>query len=192
MPVISKSEFARAIGVGRAAVGNMIRRRQISGGALVERGGRILVDADVARSQLRDRLDVKQREINGRAQLDGDVTGEPDGPIRSSVRRSSLPGCERSNWRTRKLKRKPPSGRADSRSPRTCASKWGASPARWSRALKAVYRNSPTQSQPHQGLTQRDVLLILRTAWRAIRTRLAGVEAEAEAIHEPEFVEARL
>ena len=40
------------------------------------------------------------------------------------------------------------------------------------------------------GVNQRDVLVSIRRAWRALRSRLAGIEAEA-AIHEPELVEVR-
>jgi hypothetical protein len=73
LSLITQAEFARSIGVSRAAIGNMRVRGQLTAPALVERAGRIFVDADVALVQLRERLDVKQRVANGRSRLDGNA-----------------------------------------------------------------------------------------------------------------------
>jgi hypothetical protein len=188
LPVISKSEFARGIGVGRSSVGNMIRRQQISGDALVERGGRILVDADIARRQLRDRLDVKQREINGRAKLDGDVTGEPDAPdpIMAALKSARLRTVELANAKAEE--------EAAVRSGRLAlAADLRAEIGRVAGSMIAGFEGGlPELANAvavDTGANQRDVLVALRRGWRALRTRLAGVEAKAAA-NEPELVEA--
>jgi len=94
LPIISKSEFARALGVGRSAVGNMIRRQQINGAALVERDGRVLVDETIAREQLGRRLDPDQRMRNGRAKLGNDAA---DDPMVTAIRSARLRQIELAN-----------------------------------------------------------------------------------------------
>jgi hypothetical protein len=86
---ITKAEFARALGVGRSAVGNMIFRKQIGGAALVEHGGRVMIDEEIARAQLRDRLDARQRVANGRAKIDGDAAPADD-PIMVAIKAGRL------------------------------------------------------------------------------------------------------
>jgi hypothetical protein len=180
LPVISKSEFARAIGVGRSAVGNMIRRQQISGDALVERAGRILVNSDVARRQLRDRLDVKQREINGRAKLGGDVIGEPDAPdpIMAALKSARLRQVELANAKAEEEAAVRSGRLALAADMRVEVGRVAGSMIAGFEGGLAELANAVTADT---GANQRDVLVALRRAWRALRTRLAGIEAEAAA-----------
>lgn len=105
LPPVAKAEFSREIGVNRSAVGNIIRRQQISGEALVTVGGRVMIEADIARAQLRQRLDVRQRIANGRARLDGaarldgDAAAAPmaDDPVMASIKSARLRQIELAN-----------------------------------------------------------------------------------------------
>jgi hypothetical protein len=191
LPVISKSEFARALGVGRSAVGNMISRGQISGDALVERGGRILVDADVAREQLRGRLDVRQRLANGRARLDGDreaPTADPD-PVMSKLKSARLRQAELAIQKSE--------AEAAERTGRfVLAADMRTEIGRIAGAMVASVEGGLAELANavslDTGASQRDVLVALRRGWRDLRTRLAGVEAEAAeaAANEPKTLEA--
>jgi hypothetical protein len=93
LPIISKADFARAIGVSRSAITNQIRRGQINGAALVESAGRVLVDETIARAQLGRRLDPDQRMRNGRAKLDDAA----DDPMVTAIKSARLRQIELAN-----------------------------------------------------------------------------------------------
>jgi hypothetical protein len=186
--ILSKADFARAIGVTRGAVGAMIKRGQINGPALIERGGRVLIAADVARQQLRARLDTRQRIANGRAKLDGDraapaVDFDPVmGKLKSArlrqaelaIQKSEAEAAERAGRSVLAAGMRAEVGRVAGS---VIAGIEGGLPE----LANAVAADT--------GANQRDVLVALRRAWRALRLRLAGVATEA-AIREPEVVEA--
>jgi hypothetical protein len=186
--ILTKAEFARSIGVGRAAVGAMVKRGQIDGPALIERGGRTLVDADIARQQLRERLDARQRIANGRARLDGDreaPAADPD-PVMGKLKSARLRQAELAIQKSE--------AEAAERAGRSVlAAGMRAEVGRVAGSVIAgIEGGLPELANAvaaDTGANQRDVLVALRRAWRALRLRLAGVATEA-AIREPEVVEA--
>jgi hypothetical protein len=186
--IITKSEFARAIGVTRGAVGAMVKRGQINGPALIERGGRVLVDAAIARAQLRDRLDTRQRVANGRAKLDGDreaPAADPD-PVMGKLKSARLRQVE--------LAIEKSEAEAAERAGRlVSAADLRTEVGRIAGSMVAGFEGGLIELADavalDVGANQRDTLVSLRRAWRALRTRLARVESKAAA-NEPEIVEA--
>jgi hypothetical protein len=65
MTVLTKSQFARAINVVPGRVTQYISAGQLSAPALIGEGRAQRVDLELGRAQLRDRLDIDQRLING-------------------------------------------------------------------------------------------------------------------------------
>jgi len=186
--IISKSEFSRAIGVSRAAVSAMISRGQIGGRALVERGGRVLIDETIARQQLRARLDVRQRDANGRARLDGDRDApehELD-PVLAALKAARLRQAELAIQKSE-------SEAAERAGRLVLADAMRAESGRIAGAMVAGIEGGLVELANavalDVGANQRDTLVSLRRAWRTLRTRLAGVESKAAA-NEPEIVEA--
>jgi hypothetical protein len=86
---VSKSEFARIVGVAPGRVTQWIAAGQINGDALVGDGRSAQVRVAVAVEQLRERLDVGRRECaSAKAKLDG-IASVPARPVISeeSLRR---------------------------------------------------------------------------------------------------------
>ena len=181
--IVTKAEFARRLGIGRSAVGNMVRRGQLTAPALVERGGRVLVDETVARRQLRQRLDVDQRLRNGR--LGGDAE-DGQGDTLDAIQRQKLTQLELANARDREA--------ALARSGRymlanDARQEMGKIAGALIAAMEGGLPELADAIAADIKAPQRDVLLALKGAWRALRARLAYVKAEA-AQREPECLEA--
>lgn len=185
--ILSKADFSRAIGVTRGAVGAMVKRGQISGPALIERGGRILVDADIARQQLRERLDIRQRAANGRARLDGDreaPAADPD-PVMNKLKNARLRQAE--------LAIEKVEAEASERSGKyvlasSARQDMGAMAARMVAAFEGCLPPFADAIAASTTMPQRDALHMLRHVWRDARARLAGIEDEG-ATSEPELIE---
>ena len=183
--IVTKAEFARRLGIGRSAVGNMVRRGQLTAPALVERGGRVLVDETVARRQLRQRLDVDQRLRNGRARLGGDAE-DGQGDTLDAIQRQKLTQLELANARDREA--------ALARSGRymlanDARQEMGKIAGALIAAMEGGLPELADAIAADIKAPQRDVLLALKGAWRALRARLADVNAEA-AQRETECLEA--
>tara|TARA_A100000171_G_scaffold6710_2_gene5210 strand:+ start:17332 stop:18000 length:669 start_codon:yes stop_codon:yes gene_type:complete len=67
--VVSKSEFARLIGVSKPRVSQLISEGKITGDAISGEGRSAKIVVSVARDQLNASLDLDQRAANGRAEL---------------------------------------------------------------------------------------------------------------------------
>ena len=65
MTQLTKSAFARACNITPGRVSQYITARQLTAPALVGEGRAQRVDLELGRAQLRDRLDIDQRLING-------------------------------------------------------------------------------------------------------------------------------
>src|SRR5690349_19821749 len=63
--VVSKSKFAELIGVTKGRVSQYIADRKIFGDALVGEGRNAQIRVDLAKAQLRQKLDIGQRLGNG-------------------------------------------------------------------------------------------------------------------------------
>ncbi len=179
---VTKAEFAALIGVTRGRVSQMLAARQIDGDAIVGEGRSARINVEAARRQLDARLDLGQRlGANGRVRLGGE-TSDPDAAIKRERLRQLTLANERAAEEA-KLREgryiladdaKQEIGRVAGR---LVASVEGALPE----LAAAIAAGSP--------MSQRDALHVLRGAWRAIRTRLSALEAEA-AVIEPETLEA--
>lgn len=62
---LSKGEFARLINVSPGRVSQYITERKLTGDALVGEGREQRINVEIAKAQLRDRLDINQRCGNG-------------------------------------------------------------------------------------------------------------------------------
>ena len=77
MTLVRKSEFAKLCNVSNGRISQWITAGHISGDAIVGEGQRAMLDVDLAREQLKERLDTDQRYgING---LDTNL--EPSAPV---------------------------------------------------------------------------------------------------------------
>jgi len=184
---ITKSEFARRVGVGRSCVANWIVAGKITAPALVMVGRSEKIDEDVARSQLGDRLDVDQRLANGRALLSGDASPVDADPVVGRIKAARLRQIELANSKA-EAEAAERAGRyvlADA-----MRQEVGRIAGAMISAVEGGLVDLANAVAVDTGANQRDVLVALRRAWRVLRMRLSASEAEA-AIHEPEIVEAR-
>ena len=167
---VSKSQFAAMIGVSRGRVSQWLRAGKIDGAALIGEGRAARIDVDLARRQLDARLDLGQRlGANGKAALAFDATN-------SALKAARLRQLTLANERAEEEARlregryvaaddvRKEMGRIAGR---LIVSFEGALPE----LAEAIAANSL--------MPQRDALYVLRASWRAIRTRLSGLEAEA-------------
>ena len=173
MPLISKADFARSIGISRSGVGAMIRRKQIGGAALVEKAGRILVDDVIARQQLHERLDPDQRMRNGRAQLGDEPAGDATmAQIKTARLRQLTLANERAEAEARER-----SGELLS------ADDVRAEVGRVSSRIVALYDAEvpqlATEISAASKLPMRDAIHMLRTAFRRAGDRMAATETRA-------------
>ncbi len=180
--VVSKSLFAAEVGVTRARLSQWLRSGAIDGDAIVGVGHRARIRVDVARAQLKSRLDVTQRIANGTAKLDGPT---PD-PIDAAIRREKLAMLELGNEKAR--------AEAAVRAGRYVEAdemrqELGRVAGRLVAAFEGALPELADAVAAESSISHRDVLHALRAAWRDVRARLSGVEAEA-ALAEPAFVEA--
>ena len=97
--LMSQAEFARRTHVTRACVNRWLARRLIDGEAIVRDGSRIRIRPELARQQLRRRIDTGQRVGNGlRTRLNGN--GAPAGSadvVDDLVRSAKLEALQRAN-----------------------------------------------------------------------------------------------
>ncbi len=181
----TKAEFAAMSGVTKGRVSQWLRTGKIDGAAIVGEGRHARIDVEAARRQLDARLDVSQRlGANGKAKLDG-VSSDPTD---AAIKRQRLAQLELANERAR-AEAAASAGRyveAD-----VMRQELGRVAGRLVAAFEGALPELAAAIAAGSGLPQRDALHALRGAWRAVRARLAGLEAEA-AVLEPETVEAAL
>jgi len=180
---VTKSEFAELMGVSRGRVSQMLAARQIDGDAIVGEGRSARINVEAARRQLDARLDLGQRlGANGRVRLGGDTSDPTDAAIKAARLRQLTLANERAAEEA-KLR----AGRyveADD-----ARQEMGRVAGRLVAAFEGALPELAAAIAANSSMSQRDALHILRGGWRAIRTRLAGLEAEA-AVTEPETIEA--
>ncbi len=177
---VSKAEFARQVGVTPGRVSQWIASGELGADALVRDGRAERVNADVARRQLGRRAAADQRlpaERGGGADR-GDTLG--------LIQRQRLAALELANEKAR-AEAAANSGRfveADA-----MRAEVGRIAGRLIAMVDGALPEFAGTVAAATGSAERDVLHALRGAWRAVRVRLAGVEAEAAASL-PETVEA--
>ena len=182
---ITKSEFARRVGVGRSCVANWIVAGKITAPALVMVGRSEKIDEDVARSQLGDRLDVDQRLANGRARLSGDASPVDADPVVGQIKSERLRQLQHIN-----AKAEAEAGERSGKYVLAASARQdlGAMAARMVAAFEGCLPSFADAVAASTAMPQRDALHMLRQVWRDARARLAGVAAE-EAAAPPELVE---
>ncbi len=181
---VTKSEFAGLIGVSRGRVSQMLAARQIDGDAIVGEGRSARINVEVARRQLDARLDLGQRlGANGRARLDA----ESSDPTDAAIKRQRLAQLELANEKAR-AEAAASSGRyveADG-----ARQEMGKIAGRLLASFEGGLPELASALAGHFQLPQRDVLHVLRTAWRGLRARLAGEAVGGEAVAVPSEAEA--
>ncbi len=179
--VVSKLEFARLVGITPARVSQYLAEGRISGEAVIGVGRHARIDVAVAQEQLRNRLDADQRIANGRARLAASLS-----PIEEGIKAERLRQLQHLNAKAAE--------EADARRGRyVLATDAKQELGRVAGRLVAGFEGSLPELAAaiaaSSSVSQRDALHVLRGAWRTIRARLSGLEAEA-ALAEPELVEA--
>ncbi len=175
----TKAEFAALSGVTKGRVSQWLRAGKIDGAALVGEGRRARINIEVARRQLDARLDLSQRlGANGRAKLDGETAGQAD-PTDAAIKSARLAQLERAVGKAR-AEEAARSGRyieADA-----ARQEMGKIAGRVVASFEGGLPELASALAAHFQLPQRDVLHVLRTAWRGLRARLAGEAMAGEAV----------
>ena len=174
--VVSKSEFARLMGVSRPCVAQWLKKRQIAGAAIVGGGAHARIRVAVAKRQLKRRLDPEQHIYNGKAKLDSvpieNTYGVPSENTDTveAIKAARLAQIELSNAKAA-LEAQVRSGRY------VKADDARQDMGRLAAQLMAVFESSLTEfaqaivAEPPK--TTRDALRSLRAVWRKVRERAA-------------------
>jgi len=177
----TKAEFAALSGVTKGHVSQWLRTGKIDGAALVGEGRFARINIKVARRQLDARLDLGQRlGANGRARLDGEASADPND---AAIKRQRLAQLELANEKAR--------AEAEARAGRyveadAARQEMGKIAGRLVASVEGGLPELASALAAHFQLPQRDVLHVLRAAWRGLRARLGG---EAVAVPEAEAAE---
>jgi hypothetical protein len=168
--VVTKGRFAALAGVSRARLSQYLSNGQISGDALVGGGHRARIRVAVAMEQLGRNLDVSQHlGANGRAR----VGSGDDGAVGDAIKRARLAQLELSNEHARAV-REAEAGRyvlaADVRL------EMGKIAGKMLATFEGALGELATAVAAKSGLPSRDVLHILRAAFREIRERTSKSE----------------
>lgn len=205
MQTVSKMEFAELVGVGPSCVSQWIVRGKISGEAIVGRGNRARIRVDVAREQLQKNLDISQQlGLNGKAKLGPQkrlakargapcavgapadrgeaASGAPDEAetVEDQIKQARLAQLDLANDKAR--------AEAALRAGRyvkaeTLRQEMGRVAARLLAAMESSLAEMANALAAEPSMSSRDILRVLRTAWRGVRARAAKViSAEAAAI----------
>lgn len=170
--IVTKAEFSRLVGVTRGRVSQWIAGGQIDGDALVRVGQSERIHVEAAQRQLGRRLDLDQRITKGRSRRDGaDTLG--------AIQRQRLAQLELANAHAREaaLARAGLYVEADA-----ARQEMGKIAGRLLASFEGGLPELASALAGHFQLPQRDVLHVLRTAWRGLRARLAGEAVAGEAV----------
>jgi DNA-binding transcriptional regulator YdaS (Cro superfamily) len=183
--VVSKSKFARIVGVSAPRVSQWLASGQINGDALVGRGHRARIRVAVAKEQLKRNLDpVQHLGANGRAQLDGNGAAAAS-TVEDSIKAERLRQLALSNAKA--------AAEAALRSGRyvradDARQQLGRVAARLMAVFEASFTEFANSLAASPPATSRDALRTLRATWRTIRVRQAKVAGE-EAIALPPMLD---
>lgn len=182
MPILTKSAFAALCGVSRARVSQWISCGHVGGPALVGCGLRARIDADIARSQLRERLDVSQWRVASRARLDG--TAKVDHLPPATAAPSVDAEIKAAHLRRIELANAKAEGEARVASGLYLPAvdvrrEVGAIAGSMVAAFEGMLPQFADAVSAHWEAPQPDVLHLLRGVWRAARARQSAIEAQA-------------
>ncbi len=161
-----------------------MREGKIDGDAIVGSGYSARIDVELARAQLDARLHLGQRlGANGRAELEGGTGPTLDADIKAARLRELELSNERAAAEAMAVTGRYVEADAARR-------EMGAIAGRLVASLEGGLPSLADAVADRFQLPPRDVLHVLRTAWLALRTRLAGETAAAAIMSDPEVVEA--
>jgi hypothetical protein len=170
--IVSKGRFAAIAGVSAARVTQYLADGQISGEAIVGSGHRARIRVAVALEQLRANLDPSQHlGANGRARVG---SGDDDDSVADAIKRARLEQLELANEHARAV-REAEAGRyvlADG-----VTQEMGRIAGRMIGMFEGSLGEFATVIAGKFNVPARDVLHILRTAFRGIRERAAKTES---------------
>jgi hypothetical protein len=173
--VLSKSAFAASVGVSPSRLSHWLRDGKIDGAAIVGSGYSARIDADLARQQLDARLDLSQRlGANGKALLadTGAASASPPGAaLDTEIKSARLRQLELANERAA-VEVAAGSGRYVEAE--AAKLEMGRIAGRMVAAFDGVLPALADAISAASTLSQRDALHLLRGAWLASRSRLAG------------------
>jgi hypothetical protein len=177
--LISKAEFARRTNTTRQCVTNWIAAGKLTAPALVRVGRAERIDETMARAQLGARLHLDQRISRSSQSGVG-----ADGETLEKIQRARLAQLEQLNAKAAE--------EAELRRGRyVLADDMRQAVGRVAGAMLAAVEGGLVEIANavavDTGVPPRDVVLAVRRAWRGIRGRLAGAEAEV-AMSEPETI----
>jgi hypothetical protein len=185
--LVSKSEFARRRGVSPQRVSQWISEGKISGTAIVGEGRTSKINEAVAVEQLAGRLDTGQRQGNGIATKLAQVADDEDdsnGSLEKRLLKAKVRNSEMLSQRREE----------EELLRRGILSETAAVKAAWSRgfgemmsAFEGAFSGFASAIAAKPGASAREIVLILRTEWRAERERLAAIH-RARAASQPEIV----
>jgi hypothetical protein len=177
--VVTKKAFAALVKVTPSCVSHWIGTGKIGGDALVGTNCRARVRVGVALAQLGRNLDpVQHLGDNGRAKLGAAAAA----PIEDGIKAARLTQLELANAKAR-AEAAVLSGRYVEAS--GARQEMGKIAGRMVAAFEGALPELADAVAAESSIPPRDALHALRTAWRAVRARLSGVEAEV-ALAEPE------
>ncbi len=194
--VISKSAFAGLCGVSNARVSQWLADGKLSGEAIVGHGYRARIRVDVARAQLRERLNITQRLATGRAKLDGEHGGKRqdatvhlgDGiapPIEEDIKAERLAQLRHFNQRAAEEA----ALRAGAYVKATDArQQFGNIAARMMSTFEASFVQIANAIVASRAQTPRDVLRAMRSTWREVRAQAAKAQGD-EALALPSMID---
>jgi hypothetical protein len=182
--VVTKAEFARAVGVHRTRVGQWIAAGQLSGAALVPLGRGQGIDVEVARGQLGRRLDVDQRltrQSSGRQDVakSGDISEAliTGGPL-EKLQQARLRQVELANAKAEAAAAVASGEYLLAADVRREAGKQAGTMVS---AFEGMIPQFADAVAAHWDAPQPDVLHLLREVWRAARARQSALDADPAA-----------
>ena len=198
--LVSKADFARRVGVTDGRVSKWIAVGDLAPPALVMDGRRERIDLDEAHRQLGDRVLVDQRLVKpaarARARCPASLPRDHEvadgrGTTLNAIASEKLSALQLANAKARAEAAALAGRFVEAEGVRT---ELGLAAARLIAVFEAALPEL-AEAVAHRGrdgvdpVFERDALHAMRGAWRGIRARLAGAEAEAASVL-PELVEA--
>jgi DNA-binding transcriptional regulator YdaS (Cro superfamily) len=196
--IVTKSAFASLCGVSCARVSQWLSDGKLTSEAVVGHGHRARIRVDVARAQLKQRLNITQRLATGRAKLDGSTraTGAGDSPATPGGVVEAQPveediKAERLTQLRHFNKRAPEEAALRAGTYVKAADvqqQFGAVASRLMSAFEASFMPIANAIVASKAATTQDVLRTMRSTWREVRAQAAKAQGE-EAITLPALVD---
>ena len=194
--VVTKSAFASLCGVSCGRVSQWLADGKLDGEAIVGHGHRARIRIDVARRQLKQRLNITQRLATGRAKLDGEHGEERQewnpslnvgvaSPVEEDIKAERLAQLRHFNQRAAEeaaLRAGAYVKAADARQ------QFGAIAARMLSTFEASFLPIANAIVASRAQTSRDVLRSMRSTWREVRAKAAKAQGE-EALALPSLID---